>query len=843
MIDKLKIKKNRVIALIFILMNILSLNNSLLSQHGNMTNDSKSGSCNIHGYILDAETLKPINYATISIYRSIDSALVNGSLTKNDGKFTIENISEGKYYVKVKYIGYQTNYLDNIKIQNNQKDLILDTINLEQQVIVTQGISVEADKDMVSYNLDKKVFIVDKNLTSSGGTAADVLQNIPSVSIDANGGVSLRGNSNINVLIDGKPASLMGYDKSNVFDQLPSDNIESIEVITNPSAKYDPDGISGIINIVLKKNKSFGYNGLLTLNVGTLDKYSSSVNFNFKNDVWNFFTSYDNRFFTMHGYTNSSSISKISDTLNYLYENQNFSRHPVSHNLILGTDFYIDTLNSISVSGLHNIFNISMNDSIGYRTQNSGNELTNFISRKSSGSSEYNNTNINLSYRKVTDKKSPLFSTDFIYSKSTGTVDNDFLMQNYNLNLLPTNLIQQNSYQLTNNSNLAFQADFTYPIKYIGKIEAGLKTNFRKNDMDYKYNEFDSTSNRWNLDTNITNHFIYNENINSFYTMISGKKGEFNYNIGVRFELSYTKSNQEIGNQNYSNNYFDIFPSVQLKENLTETQSIQLSYSKRINRPIYLALNPFIDYSDPKNIRQGNPNLKPEYVNSFELGHSIFFDKTSISSALFYRYTQQQIAKIITLQTDGTTLTNYQNIDNASTYGLELILSQTIIKDWQVNMNYSYFVNKLNTGIYQSQYTNGNSWLAKISSDYTVYKGFNCQLIFNYYSPSITSNGDMNPLYHSNVGGLGKLNEYYSLDFGFKAELFDGKGTLNFRINDILKSLKYELNSETENLIYDILRGRESRIFYLSFSYKLNDFKKSNGKKKSEEDSSLPNID
>ncbi|RJP63265.1 MAG: TonB-dependent receptor [Ignavibacteriales bacterium] len=788
------------LAIIFFSINIL------ITGQQNRDNFNKAESFNgtVSGKVLDSQTNTPIEYANITIYRSRNSQLANGAVTNQDGRFLIEKVIPGKYSAKVSFMGYTNFTIDSFLVTPKSLNVDLGIIKLSIKSVSTQEVVVTGQKDMITNNLDKKVVNVDANIASSGGSALDVMQNVPSVTVDADGGVALRGSKNVTFLIDGKPSGLAGVSGSDVLTQIPASSIESIEIVTNPSAKYDPEGTAGIINIVLKKKSNLGVNGIASLNAGTGDKYNSSLNLNYRGSGFNLYGNYDTRFFSMvgEGLTNRiSSYNGITSTLNQLSED---NRKNGMHNAGIGLDYFLDDQNTFSF--LFRYRNMSMdNHSL---LDNKNYDETNTLTRDYSRSSE-NNRNIrgmeyDLNYKKTFEKKGHELIADINYSDHTADFDGDI----YQLEAGTTLPALQRSNTDNTHKMLTLQLDYTNPMEDFGRIEAGLKSSFKDLTSDQDYYDFSYDQNNWIDNLSQKNRFGLKEQIHAAYLIYSNILGGIQYQLGIRGEKVFTNINQALNNSNYDNDYFSFYPTVHLKTEISTGQEISLSYSRRVDRPNNRQLNPLVDYSDSTNIVVGNPYLKPQYINSYEFGHSVFFGKISLSSTLFYRQTDDVINMITVLEEAGVTRTTFQNISKSMNYGLEVIGNIPFFEWWRLNANFSFFRAEFKgPDLSNNNYT----WMTRINSNFFLSKELFVQLIANYNAPTIMAQG--------------KMKEQYSVDLALRKDFMEGKLSLNFRVSDIFKTRKYD--SETFGTGFNTISTRtmDSRGAFLGISYKLNNYK------------------
>lgn len=760
----------------------------------------------ISGQLVDAQTGQVIEYGNVVVLRYADSSMVDGTVSGKDGNFIIQGISFGKYFLKASYIGYSTKTLDSLKINPRTMDLDLGKILLEESSIELGNVVVTGDKQMIINNLDKKVINVDKDLTSTGGTAIDVVQNIPSVNVDIDGNVSFRENQNLTILIDGKPSALLGLSNSDILASLPASSIESVELVTNPSARYDPDGTAGILNFILKKKLDGGVNGNISLTAGTRDKYNGSINLNYKLPGFNFFTSYDTRLSRTENDGNSFRTSTLNNSTSFLSQINNGLFDFGSNNFTAGLDYMPNDFSTFTFSYRFRKFGFDSDNLVKNTNLNSLNEISNYFERSSVADRNMRSNNFTLSYKKTFEIKGQELTSDIIYGDNKMDRNEDMVQTNFNLDLTPSTdpaLLQKG---LSNNTNKQWtiQSNYVNPIEGFGRIETGFKTSLKDLNSLNDYQNFDYNTSSWIANPLRKTDFDYKEQLYAVYGIYSNIIGSFQFQIGLRAEQANVDGFEAVSTTSFNKNYFALYPTVHLVQPLPDDQEIQLSYSRRVERPNNRELNPFVDRSDSLNIQYGNPELNPEFINSIELGYSKFFGKTSLTSSVFYKITNDAISNFTILNEDGVTETTWRNLAKNSSYGIELTASHPLF-DWlRLNGSFSYFNTKFEG---QNLSTNDYSWLGKLNTTFMFSKDFNIQVNANYNSPIVTVQG--------------KIKEMFSTDFAVKKDFMDGQLSVTFRVSDIFNTRK--MNSETfgTNFFTTSYRKRESRVAYLGISYRL----------------------
>ncbi len=766
----------------------------------------------LKGVIIDSQTNDAVEYANIVLYRTKDSTMITGTVTNEKGVFELDKVPFGSYYMVISFMGYNKLKVPAISVKPDATIKDLGTIKLEAASTALSEVKVTAERKTIEYALDKKIVNVDKNIASASGSAVDILQTVPSVTVDQDGGVSLRGNSNVTILIDGRPSSITGTN----LEQIPATSIESIEVITNPSAKYNPEGMTGIINIKLKKKTQKGFNGMISANAGTGDKYNGSLNLNYNMGIVNLFGSYDARIMNMNAYgimdryITQPSISSI-------HQNIDITRNRTSNNFKIGADFNLLPSQSITLSvqkGISKNGGTEKNTSSTYDGTGALSILQNPYSEEDENGTSVDYT---MNYKKSFQKKGEELTFDIIHS----TNKEDQLQANSYTNYDVVTLAKTGTtdYQNSNSNNSSktttIQSNYILPFANEGKFEAGFQSIIRNKDDDYTLSKYDYNQQIYINDVLQSNNFIYKEQIHAVYGTIGSKFSNFSYQMGVRLEQTYTEAQQKTSDMSFTKKYFNFYPTIHLSQKLSNNQDIQLSFSRRINRPRMEMLNPFKDLENPLMIRFGNPDLNPEYINSMEFGYSKIWTKTTINTSIFYKQINNAISRYIFLDDNGIGNFSFRNITKGTSYGIELVVDQQILKWWRINANASYFRTEMNddsgSGMSNSNYT----WTAKMMSSWMLGKGFSAQLTGFYMGPMVNIQSKMNPM--------------YSVDFAVKKDLFKDRASVNLRVSDIFNTMKFSGTSWGEGFTNDNVRKRDSRVLFLGFTYR---FGGDNGKPK-----------
>lgn len=814
-----------------------------------------------YGKVIDANTGKPLEAASIQLTQNkMDSAVkkrrdfvVAAMLTDKKGEFSIDKLPViTSYQLLITAIGY-TPY--NEKVNFNLKagggdmsqmlnavDKDLGNIKMVADAKQLEGVVVTANKSLLQMNIDRKVFNVDKSLTSAGGTAVDVMKNVPSVNVDIDGNVTLR-NATPQIFIDGRPTTL-------TLDQIPADEIESVEIITNPSAKFDASGGgSGILNIVLKKNRKAGYNGNVRANVDSRFRYGLGADINVKQGKINFFAN------TMYNQRKSLSTqsTKRVDYFDGVTATLSQNDKPVNKGHFAfaraGFDYFPDNRNTFTLAGVivqgkfNNIDLLNINrDSnfVSYNTHETGVRNTN-------GGFTFNNTGGTVSFKHNFAKANKNITADANYFYSKNTNSNDFSTQYFNEDNTPkTPLFQQKITGGGSTKYFTAQTDYTDPITDKIKIEAGLRGSVR-NYSSFNENFFyDPLQRKYQTIPGLNSRYEFKDQVYAAYTTFSQKIKNFTYQLGGRVESSKYSGKLIDSNQVFENSYpFSFFPSVFLTQKINDKQDIQLNYSRKINRPNFFQLIPYYDYSDSLNISRGNPNLVPEFTNLFELSYDINFKNgNNIIATAYYRQTDNLITRFQyrdrnpnPSKADSIFITSFANANSSSAYGLEITASNKIAKWWSLTSNINLYNSKINGNNLESDLSNQKlSWFGKINNTFTLPANYSLQLTGDYTSKTILppNRGGGGGGRFFGGGDLSTANGYtdpvYGFDIAIKKEfLKDKAASLSLSMNDIFRTKIYRTHAEsnfskTVYTIQDNERRRDPQIVRLNFNWRFGKF-------------------
>jgi outer membrane receptor protein involved in Fe transport len=764
------------------------------------------------GIIQDSITKKPIDYASVRLLSMVDSSAVGQIYSDEKGVFKLELIPTGKYFVKITFFGYSNEIIKDVIFSNEipGRDLGIIKMNPEKSTSLDQ-VDIVAKQELMTSGLDKKVYNVGEDLSVKGGTVNDILNNIPSIEVDNEGKVSLRGDGNVTILIDGRPSSLTGGNGKSMLDALPAGSIERIEIVNNPSAKYDPDGTSGIINIVLKKNKLRGINGNVLISGSTGTSFNGTASLSVRNAKMNVFGTYAYRYYSgdrnRFGYflnnLGSDSVYKLNqDRLGTDLSNTNTAR--------FGADFYLKPRHTLGFTLTGNFDKRERTGTVvNTQTLNTQTPIREW-ERASSDPISSQNADLNLNYKFDFKEDKGFFTADVTQStgrnNANGYYDESYLTEN-GLPIVYQDLLQQLE---SNDKNrvTTIQSDFTRILGKGMKIESGVKAIIRQATVKTFSETFDYSSNTYLADTLSNFSYQYDEQVISAYGNFSQQFKKFRYQGGLRIEEAMQAPNLISQNQSFKNTYFNVFPSGYVKYTVSKAIELSLGYSKRINRPTGENLNPFSNYSDPYNLMRGNPALRPEYINSFDFGMTYVLKKVNFSGNVYFRQTSNVIQRVKLFYEDGTSAATFANIDQSQNLGAELTFTYRPTS-WMRNI-FSLNGNKIQytdntTGIDWNN--SGFNWSVKYAGTFDFWKKTaSIQVNARYNSPIFTAQGKAEPR--------------ASVDLSGEKNLKGGKWAVGFRLADVFDTQEFRFEVEQNSNFQTARFKQNTRRFYLNVSYK-----------------------
>jgi outer membrane receptor protein involved in Fe transport len=778
-----------------------------------LAQNQKTGS--VSGIVIESVNLMPLEFATVAVRKSKDSTLVQGAVTYKNGKFKIENIPQGEYKITYSFIGFDTRTTLPFKIEEGHLNVDLGQVKISTSTSSLNEVIVSGERSTYVNSIDRKTFNVGKDLISKTGSVSDLMQNIPSLTVDIDGVVSLRGSSSVMILINGKPSALMGANRAAVLQQMPANTVEKIEVITNPSAKYKPDGTSGIINIVLKKNKFLGFNGTVTANAGNSQRYNGNVIANYNPGKINISGSYSIRQDDRERYTDDSRTKTDTATGEQTYSTLNVNDHsrPLSHIISTGLDYRINDNNSAGITGSYNIRNFDRSQNYLNNSFDSKYNLIKDYDRINDGSQFERDLEFGATAVHKFNEEDHELSLDLVASSSYEEEDNHYS----NIYRIPENpSTYDNTLIKQDDKESQLTLEYINPLSETSKLEAGYVFEYQYSNMDFYGEAKNFETGLWETDNQKTNQFIYSTNIHVLYGTYEKEFGRFGFLGGIRAEDAFTNGNQVTTDTIIKSQYFRLYPSLHLSYKLTDIHELQLNYSHRIRRPEGDELNPFPEYQDPYNLRTGNPYLEPEDIHSIEMGYQYKRKNITFLSTVYYRYLYNGITSITKYINDTVLLTTSENLSKNRSAGLELVLTSTLSDRVNLNLSTNTFYNTIDaSSLGYSENKSAISTSANLSAAINITKSTVIQITSNFAGKKITPQGEMAPSFVMNTG--------------FKQEFLGNKAAVIVTVSDIFNSLRNNSTINTPELYQTVIRKRSARIFYAGLTY---NFGKQSEKKK-----------
>ncbi|MGD0339610.1 MAG: outer membrane beta-barrel family protein [Bacteroidota bacterium] len=759
----------------------------------------------ITGTVLIESTKKPLEFVNVIVLSKSDSLLVTGAVTDNRGYYEIVNIPVGEYFIKYSLLGYEERQSKNFAVDTQQREMDFGKTYLKESAVLMGEVTVTTQKMILNTSIDRKVYNVQQDILSKTGSASDLLQNIPSVQVDIDGTVSLRGSENVLILLNGKPSPLMGKNRAEVLQQMPASSIEKIEVITNPSAKFKPDGTSGIINIVMKKDAGSGLNGTLSGNAGNHDRYNGNINLNYNPGTYNIFGSYSIRQDERNSFTTDRRMQYDSTGRFTGYHNEDGSStsRPLSHIVVLGMDYRLDTANSFGFSGNYRYRGFTRTETSAKVTRDVGSVITEDYDRLRYDPEYEKEMGGNAYFQHNFDGEDHKLRAEFTASHQPELEDNHYT----NVYRFPAASTQYDNMRIDQNENQnQLTVDYSNKLTETSTIEAGYAGNFNKRDMDYHGEYLDAHQRQFVTDLQKTSHFIYNETIHALYATYESSIGSLGFLGGLRVEQSFIHANLVSRDSIITNDYLKLYPTLHLSYHISPGTELQLNYSRRANRPEGDDLNPFPEYQDPRNVRAGNPRLMPELIHSVEFGFQWQNDNLTIVPSVFYRNRHNGFTRVTTSLNDTTLLTTQANLASDESAGFDLVVSGNAGNTFSANFSANAFYEQIdasNLGFSDRKST--TTWSGSLNCNLNLASATMIQMNSNYRSSRLTPQGEFKPSFVMNLG--------------VRQDLFDEKLSVVLTVSDILKTLKREMNLDTPWLNQNTVNNRDTRIIYFGLTY------------------------
>ncbi|GHE23561.1 TonB-dependent receptor [Sphingobacterium griseoflavum] len=760
---------------------------------------------------MDAETNEPIIGASASLLRQSDKQYVSGAQSDVQGNLRFGEINFGTYALRITYVGKQDIIRDNIQV-NSVDPLNLGKIMLTGDGKVIQEVVVEGRAPEMRLGIDRKIFDVSQSLVSVGGSATDLLQNVPTLQVDMDGSVSLRGSSSVKILIDGRESALAGSDVNALLQSLPANAIDKVEIITNPSSKYDAEGQSGIINIVMKKNVRTGLNGTATASAGSYNNYMAGVTLNFRDKKFNYYGNYN---FNRRNMLGSGARDNLYLNNNSRIDNsEETSRRGVNNTVKLGADYFLNDKTTIGLSTNLSVRDNNRDADLIYRYVNHP-SLTGTSTRLSRQKESDLGYEFNVDVIRKFEREGAELVANFNYGRDTEDGTNSFT-QTYSSGSPTDGRINETS---EDGKMMNIQLDYVLPFNEDSKFEAGYRSLIRKS-FDTQFSDtLNTVTNQYFPDFSISNDFDMTNAVHALYVNYQNKlSGRIGYQVGLRAEQVDLTTKYFGKDPNLSDaeqvvdggqNYFRLYPTVFLTYDVNEGgDKVQLSYSRRVQRPRGWQVNPFPDVSDEMNRRQGNPNLLPEDIHSFEASFAKTYSKWNFISTAYYRRMNDVMQPYIYLVDENSvTFSRWENLTSSNVAGLELISKVNITNWWDATWNGNLFYNKFEgNAAFAIQEQEGINWNTNLNSNVKLPKNWAFQLRGDYFAPRVMAQG--------------KSKYMTGVDVAVKKEFMNKRANLSLNVRDLFNTRRFGARTTTPQVVTDFEHRWMKRMVTLSFSYR-----------------------
>ncbi|GAB4286845.1 MAG: outer membrane beta-barrel family protein [Ignavibacteriaceae bacterium] len=757
----------------------------------------------ITGTVHDSSTDAPIEYANIVLFTPADSSMVTGTISDQQGKFELTGLRPGKYYMTVNFIGYDKKFIDNIILGPQNRTVDLGIVYIHPSAVLLEDVVVEGERSPITYEIDKKVLNVDELQTVVSGTAADVLENVPSVTVDIEGNVSLRGSTNFTVLIDGRPTIL---DPQDALQQIPASSIETIEIITNPSAKYDPEGTAGIININMKENENAGISGIANLNAGLNDKYGGDFLFEFRNSSFNtnFGIDYNRRFFP--GDRRQETNTTFDDITSFINSSGSSTWGRISFGLRGGIDLFLSKSDVLAIGARYGQREHNMNFNLNYDTWTSDDPLHYFYLSRTERERSGDFYSLYTNYQHKFNNSGHQLIADFNYRYSTG--DENTLNQTVESGVVTAG---RKTFENGPEDEFEIKIDYTLPIDENHKFEAGYNGEADISTEKVGLADLDPETGTYVFFPEFAHNTNSNENQHALYTIYAGEWGNFGLQTGFRTEYTYRKVEVTDLNKEYKIDRTDYFPSIHSSYKFSGGNQVMASYTRRIDRPRGWYLEPFETWIDQNNVRIGNPGLLPEFIDSYEGGFQTFFMGISLSAEAYYRVTHNKIERIRSAYSEGVTLNSIENVGKDYSLGTEFMFNFNVIQPWNVILMGNVYNYKVEGVLFDVPFSQESfNWSVRMNNMFKLTTTTQLQINANYYSPTASSQGTR--------------EGFFSTDLSVRQDLFQKSLSVTLQIRDLLGTAKFESTDLGNNYYSYNYFTRESPMVMLNLKYNINNY-------------------
>lgn len=765
---------------------------------------------NVSGIILDTNTDEPVEFATIGVYNFEDSTLVSGSITDASGKFKIADLPLGHYYVDVRFIGYSNRRIDEVYLEAGQSRIDLGNIALRRSNKSIEGVEIVAEQSAVEYKIDKKVISVGQQIAAAGGSAVDVLESAPSVQTDVNGDVLLRGSSSFTVLVDGKPQPLSGND---ALRSIPASAIQNIELITNPSVEYEPDGTAGIINIVTKKNRQAGVSGVANASLHTSGEYRAGINLNRRYDKLMIRGGIGaNKRPTPYDWYREKQIMR-NDTVFHSAGDGEWIWGFGGENLNLGADYQINKRNSVSVTGNLGHMRFSYDNEAKYRDFTDPATSETFYREDNTFYVDSRYFGFNLNYTHSFDDKGHKITLNSNISKSFSSTGNGSYNYTSDAGWNPLGDLPARQRGVTDKEMLRPQnkIDYVKPFGENSTLKAGYQGRHMFSPEDYRWETYDTDAGEWVSDPQKSSVNEFASNIHGLYLMFQNNNRIVNVQAGLRSEYTDRLISSGVDNEKYEVNRLDWYPSLHISRKFKGDHQLQASISRRVRRPQQWQLWPKQTYVDPTTVWQGNPMLDPAFTNAAELNYMKEFGSTFFTIETYYRQSDNEITWMFDVNEENITVQTFANLQNSVSVGSEMLANIQVMKWWTIVSSVDFFRRQVDSRNIGTAMRTANSWNGQLDNSFKLKTNTRIQISARYYGESLRAQGSR--------------EAYWMTNLGVRQDLFKRKLIATLTVKDLFGTVNY--NDTSYGPSQYILTRQQLRgpIVGLSLSYAINNYK------------------
>lgn len=765
----------------------------------------------VSGRVTDATTHKPVEYASVVLLRPNDSTVAYGMYTEPNGNFDFAGVSPGQYILRVTYMGYDK-LQKPVSTKGGKPQVTIGTLKLLSAGKMLNTVEVKGEKPAFSMQIDRQVFDASSLVTAEGGTGADILKNVPSVEVDIDDNISLRGKS-VTIFVDGKPSPF--GDAKTALQMIPASTIDRVEVITNPSAKYEAQGGGGIINIVLKKDMAIGYNVMFNAGVATRGQLNGNANASLRLRRFNFFGNYYGWYNNQasSGYSYRQNLVPDSSNTSFFSQDNHGKNEDRGNGGRLGLDYYMNDHTTFTLSQGTSVSNGGNEDHILLNYLDAEKTLLRSGERNNNSHNANTNNNTALNFRHTTDKEGEELTAYVSYSNNKGNSNSQYNTEYVKPGAGTEDPNQQQNRGINQNQFWNAQSDYSTPLGKKGKLEAGVRGTWRIYENDYNAMLYNWDTDQYEKSNDLSNTYNYKENIYAAYTNLAGAFGNLGYQAGVRVEQADLRGFSFTRDTAVNNRFLNVFPSIFLKYNLpnNENQSLVFNYATRVDRPGFDQLLPFVNNSDPQNIRLGNPELKPSLTHKFEMNYSRYFpdSRDFLNGGVYYSQSNDDIDRISTLDTTtGITTTKPMNLATDQDWGSNVTYHLHIFRWWDVVSNLNLEYSRLTGAADVKNISNENfSYGMNLTCNLRLPADVKVQMQGRFRSPRVQAQGTFKAM--------------NGMDIGIRKEMLKNKAlAISLNISDVFNTQQFNSHYETATFIQDYDRKRTSRFVRVNVRYR-----------------------